>query len=92
MVRCDWAGTQEPDIQFSGWLQAEGVDQKQPLTVDVLATGRQEKTDIFILEFELPELQPGRYLLHLSAEDSATNTSSETASGFSIKSRAPGQS
>jgi VWFA-related protein len=86
MVRCDWAGTQEPDIQFSAWLQAEGVDHKQPLTVDILGTGRQDNTHLFILEFELPELKPGRYLLHLSAEDSGTKERSESTSGFSIKS------
>lgn len=84
-VRCDWTGAQQPDIQFSASLQAEGLDQEIPLTVNVLGTGGQDNTYFFILEFELPELKPGLYSLHVLAGDQATKSSSGTASGFAVK-------
>ncbi len=88
-VRCDDTGSQQPVIQFSASLQTEGTEHKIPLTVTVLGATRQEDTHIFILEFELPELQAGMNSLHLVAWDLGTKSSSEAISAFSIKSPAP---
>jgi VWFA-related protein len=88
-ARCECTGRQQPVIQFSASLQTEEIEQKIPLTVNVLSAARQEETYLFILEFELPELQAGKYSLHLVAWDSGTKSSSEAISAFSVKSLAP---
>lgn len=81
-----------PEIQFSAWLRAEGSDQKVDLTTNLLGAAQQNDATIFLLEFELPELRPGRYSLHILAEDPATKASSESSSEFFVKSLAPGKS
>jgi VWFA-related protein len=88
-TRCDCTGCQQPVIQFSALLQTEEAEQKIPLTVNVLGAARQEEIHLFILGFELPELQAGKYSLHLVAWDSGTKSSSEAISAFSVKSLAP---
>jgi VWFA-related protein len=86
IMKCIWAGAQEPEIQISAWLEPEGTDQKIPLVFNSLSNAQQREADVLFLEFEIPELQPGRYILYLYAEDMATKSSSQTTIGFSIKS------
>jgi VWFA-related protein len=88
-TRCDCTGCQQPVIQFSASLQTEEIEQKIPLTVNVLGAARQEEIHLFILEFELPELQAGKYSLHIVAWDMGTKLSSEAISAFSVKSPTP---
>ncbi len=87
-VRCAWGSglTPEvkPEVQFSAWLVQEGSDQKTDLTVNLLGIADQDGARVSLLEFELPELQPGGYLLHVLAEDLVSNATSETSSALSI--------
>ncbi len=69
---------QNPDLQISAWLAAEGQIEKLPMEVGLLSAQKQEETEILFLEFKVPELRPGRYSLHLLAEDPAAKSSSET--------------
>jgi hypothetical protein len=46
----------------------------------LLSVQKQEVAEILFLEFKVPELRPGRYALHLLAEDPASKSSSETKS------------
>ena len=88
-LRCIWKGNLEPEIQISAWLEPRESGQKIPLAFHILNSQRQEEADVLFLEIEVPELQPGRYLLHLLAEDVATKSSSQTTSVFSVKSSPP---
>jgi hypothetical protein len=88
-LRCIWKGNQEPEIQISGWLEPREDGQKIPLAFHILSSQRQEEADVIFLEIEVPELQPGFYLLHLLAEDTATESSSQTTAGFSVGSLPP---
>jgi len=83
-VRCAWAGAEAPEVQFSAWLAPGGSDQKTELTVNLLGLANQVGARVFLLEFELPDLQPGGYSLHVLAEDPVTKTSSETSCMFSV--------
>jgi len=85
VLRCVWAGAQEPEIQISAWLEPKGSDQKIPLACSILSGVPQEEADVLFLEIEVPELQPGQYLLHLLAEDTVAKSSSQTTSGFSVR-------
>jgi VWFA-related protein len=83
-VRCAWTGAGAPDVQFSAWLVPEGSGQKTGLTANLLGVANQDQARVFLLEFELPELQPGGYSLHIRAENPDTGASCETCSGISI--------
>lgn len=87
-VRCAWANAPtveaKPEVQFSAWLVPDGSDQKTDLTVNLLGVANQENTRVFLLEFELPQLQPGNYSLHVMAEDAAANATSETSLTLSV--------
>jgi VWFA-related protein len=91
-VRCAWTDAQvasaQPEVQFSAWIIPEGREQKTDLTVDVSSAADRDNVRFFLLEFELPELKPGSYALHVRAEDPATQASSESSSTFSIEPRA----
>jgi hypothetical protein len=83
-VRCAFAGTQAPELEFSAWLVPDGSNQKIDLTAEPLGEASQAGAKVYLLNFELPELQPGRYTLHLLAKDPSTKVASETSSAFSI--------
>jgi hypothetical protein len=83
-VRCVRAGAEAPEVRFSAWLAPGGSDQKIRLTVNLFGVTAQDDTHVYLLEFELPELQPGSYSLHILGEDAATKTISETRSAFHI--------
>jgi len=60
-------------------------DQDEPMTYALLSSVRQDNVDIFFLEFALPELESGRYPLHIFVEDAATKSSSETTSDLQVR-------
>jgi VWFA-related protein len=84
-VRCLRPGAREPEMQISAWLAPEESGHKIELTVSLLESARQEDTDFYLLEFEMPGLQSGRYSLHLIAEDLVTKSSSETRADIAVK-------
>ncbi len=88
VLRCIWRGAQEPEIQISAWLEPKGTGKKTSLACSILNSLTQEEADVLFLEIEVPELQPGLYLLHLLAEDTKTNSSCQTTSIFSVGSSA----
>lgn len=75
---------QNPDLQISAWLAAEGRDEKILMEFGLLSAQKQEGAQILFLEFKVPGLRPGRYSLHLLAEDPAAKSSSETKSELNI--------
>ena len=88
-LRCMWKGTREPEVRISAWLESGEGGQRNPLAIYILSSQRQEEADVLFLEIEVPELQPGRCVLHLLAEDAITGSSSRITSGFSVKSSIP---
>jgi VWFA-related protein len=84
-MRCVWKGAVEPEIQISAWLVPEGSGDKIPLTIGLLGSARQEETNGYLLEFEMPGLEPGRYSIHIVAEELVTKSSSETRSDLEVK-------
>jgi hypothetical protein len=87
-VRCAWGKAQiaevRPEVRFSAWLVPVGSDQKFDLTMNLLGTADRDNVRVYLLEFELPDLPPGGYVLHVLGEDPATKTTSETSSALSI--------
>lgn len=84
-LRCVWTGVQEPEIQISAWLESEASLQRISVSTIILSSVQKKESDVLFLEFEFPELQAGRYLLHIMAEDMVTKSRSQTTSRFSVK-------
>lgn len=80
MLRAAKSPSGASDLQISAWLAVEGQDEKIPMEFRLLSAQKQEETEILFLEFKVPQLRPGRYALHLLAEDPAAKSSSETKS------------
>jgi hypothetical protein len=59
------------------------------MPISLLNSAKQEVADILFLKFDVHGIEPGRYLLNLLAEDAATKSSSQTTSGFWVRSPEP---
>jgi VWFA-related protein len=85
VLRSVWGEPPEPELDITAWLVPDGKQEKIPLTVDILSGMQQEDAEIRFLKFALPGLPPGRYSLHILAEDPASKLSAETRADLRIK-------
>ncbi|NOR53937.1 MAG: hypothetical protein GQ536_07615 [Candidatus Aminicenantes bacterium] len=76
---------QAPEVELSAHLIKESSGEKIPLSFSILSTREEEKTHTVLIEFELPELQPGKYSLDIAAEEETTRSKSQTTRTFLIK-------
>jgi len=83
-LRCAGEGSPDAEIQLSAWLAAEESGLKISMPFHIIDRVRGDDVDIFFLEFEIPNLKPGRYSLRILAEDEATKSTSRTESRFIV--------
>jgi VWFA-related protein len=74
-----------PEVELSAHLIKESSGEKIPLSFSILSAQEEEKTHTLLIEFELPELQPGKYSLDITAEEETTKSKSQTTRTFLIK-------
>jgi len=79
-------GTRETPIDLSVWLVPEGRDEKIAATQDIQNLIESQDVDILYLDIAWPPLPPGRYALHILAEDSTSGARAETASKLVVRS------
>ena len=79
-------GTRETPIDLSVWLVPEGRDEKIAATQDIQNLIESQDADILYLDIAWPPLPPGRYALHILAEDSTSGARAETASKLVVRS------
>jgi hypothetical protein len=53
--------------------------------MNLLESTSRDDADLYFLEFELPDLRPGRYRLEILAEDAGTGSVVRTAASFSVR-------
>jgi hypothetical protein len=82
VVRCSTFNIQQPE---SAHLIQLSSGKKTPLSLSVLNQSQEEDTQIFLLELQIDEPQPGRYSLHLSAEEMTTQSRSHIMTTFLIR-------
>lgn len=85
VVRCVGMGEREGELELSAWISAEGGKETSEVGLDLLNSFAREGTDAHLLEFDLPELLPGRYRLEIRAEDGTTGLTMRTAGWFSVR-------
>ncbi len=84
-LRCFGLGGQEGEPELSARISAEGGEEKTEVGISLITSSTREGTDCHLLEFELPELSPGRYRLEIQVEDKTTGLSLRTAGWFSVR-------
>ena len=85
VVRYVGKGVLAGELELSAWISAEGREEKTEVEMSLINNYSREGTDCFLLEFELPELFPGRCRLEIHAADKATGVTTQTAGWFSLK-------
>ncbi len=85
VVRCSTSNIQKPEIRLSAHIIHLSSGKKTPLSLSVLNQSQEEDTQIFLLELQIDELQPGRYSLYLSAEEMTTQSRSHVMTTFLVR-------
>lgn len=85
-VRCMITVIQDPEIDLSASLTSlSDPRQAIPISFSILTVKEEQDMDILLMEFNLPELEEGEYLLNLTAQEAKTNSKSQVNISFKIK-------
>jgi len=77
---------QEPDIDLTTYLIQDSSAQKTSLAPSVLFRKKEgENIHIFLLEYNLPRLEPGEYIINFIAEELKTKSKSQVSSEIQVK-------
>jgi VWFA-related protein len=87
VLRCMWGEERDAkeEIELSAWLTREGSEERLPVEMSLLNSTSRDEADLYLLEFELPELQPGRYRLEIRAGNEETGAVVKSAGKFSVR-------
>jgi hypothetical protein len=89
VLRCMWGNEQDAkeEIELSAWLAHEGSEERLPVEMSLLISTSRDGAGLYLLEFELPDLVPGRYRLEIRAGNPETDGVVRTAASFSVRPR-----
>ena len=84
VARCSVVEIPEPEVNISANLIDCKSGQKAPLALSILFSRTEDKTDILLLELQLPEMKSDEYTLEIIAEEVKTQATSEVAIQFRV--------
>jgi len=84
-VRCSILGIDNPNLKLFAHLTQPSSSAKIPLEFLVLEQSQNLDSEVWLVEFQMTNLQPGDYTLNLSAEEMKTKSQSLTSVDFIIK-------
>ena len=86
-LRCEWKEERrgEGQMDLSAWLSPEGSEEREPVELKLLESVSRDEADFYLLEFELPDLPPGRYRLEIQAEDMVKGSIVRTTGSFTVR-------
>ncbi|MDH5467328.1 MAG: VWA domain-containing protein [Candidatus Aminicenantes bacterium] len=82
---CAVGDVPDPAVKLSAHLVEHQTGLKMPLQFSVPASLKEKDTEIFLLEFKLPELKPGEYSIEISAEEVSTQSKSKVIKKFKVR-------
>jgi len=85
VVRCSVADIQKPEVNISAHLVEKESGKITELSLSIPASESKEKTDILLLEIQLPELKPGEYTIEITAEEANSKQKSQTRTKFRVR-------
>lgn len=86
VLRLSIVDVQECDIEISAHLINHSSNKKIPLpNASILYSKKKEGIEVLLVEFRLPELEPGKYSMEIIAEEMTTKTKSQVSRTFKIR-------
>jgi VWFA-related protein len=85
VVRCSCKEIEEPKIGLSAYLAQLPSGEKTRLSFSVLKAKKEEDSNVLLIEIDLPEMQPGRYSLEMTAQESTRGLKSSTVQPFNVR-------
>ena len=86
VLRFSIVDVQEFDIEISAHLIDHSSNKKIPLpNSSILNSENREGIEVLLIEFQLPELEAGRYSIEMIAEDLTTQTRSQVSRTFRVR-------
>ncbi|MCK4645979.1 MAG: VWA domain-containing protein [Candidatus Aminicenantes bacterium] len=86
VLRLSIVDIQECDIEIAAHLINHSSNKKIPLpNSSILYSENKEGIEVLLVEFRLPELEPGKYTMEIIAEEMTTKTKSHTTRTFKIR-------
>lgn len=76
---------QEPEFHLSACLTEPSSGLEIPLSFSTLSTKKEEEISILLIEFQTPELLPGKYFLNLIVEELKTKSKSQISSEIQVR-------
>ena len=85
LIRYSITDIQEPEFHLSACLIHLSSGQKIPLSFSILSTKKEEEISTLLIEFQIPELQSGKYSFNLIAEELKTKSTSQISSRIQVR-------
>lgn len=85
VVRCSYIEIEKPKIGLSAHLIHHPSGEKTRLSFAVLKAEKKEDSNVILIEINLPEMQPGRYSLEMTAQESTIGLKSSTFQLFNVR-------
>ena len=82
---CVVADIQKPEVNIIAHLIEKESGKTTELPLSILNSERKEKTDVLLLEIQLPELKSGEYAIEIIAEEESSKQRSQTKIRFQVK-------
>lgn len=76
---------QEPEFHLSACLTEPSSGLEIPVSFSTLSTKKEEEMSILLIEFQTPELQPGKHFLNLIVEELKTKSKSQISSEIQVR-------
>jgi VWFA-related protein len=85
MLKCLWRGARPAEIELGCALRAEGAGEEIPVSAEILSAASRDDGDVYLLQLELPGLEPGRYTLEIEAQDAEGEVLARTRSWLTVR-------
>lgn len=85
VLRCSAFDILQSNIELLIYFRPHASEQRTLLPYSILASGKREEADIFLIEVHLPELKPGDYSLEFVGTETQTGLKSQVTRSFRVK-------
>jgi VWFA-related protein len=79
VLRCSMWNLSKPLLKFSAALIEQSSERSFSLPISILSGKKEGNLGILLVEFQIPEMEPGDYILEISAVDKASQARSQTS-------------
>jgi VWFA-related protein len=85
VIICSVGDIPNPAVKLSAYLVEHQTGLKIPLQCSVPSSTKEKDTEIFLLEFKLPELKPGEYSIEISGEEVSSQAKSKVTKNLKVR-------